>query len=409
MMEQIMTDPKQRHVLIAGGGIAGPVLALFLKKAGIACTVFEGHAAPADIGGGLTVAPNGMNVLDQVGLADAIVEAGSVVAEMVFVTHRGESIGRLPYGPPGRYGRPAVSLSRSRLQAIILAEVQRQGIPVEYGRRVRGFAEDGQGITVQFEDGSERRGSLLVGADGIHSRVRRLLMPEAPRPGYTGLVATGGFMPRSALPIAVPADAQAMTFCFGPGVFFGYAPGNRSDGEDGAYWWSALDRPTPLTPEERAALRGEAGIDALMQLGDGWSPQVRQILAASTRLIEPLDLYDVQGLPRWWQGRVVLIGDAAHAVSPHSGQGASMAIEDAIVLARQLRDQPHDLPAALAGFERQRRHRTERVIAFGRRSGDRKKRQGGLAMWLQRRLMALFLKYGRPPEWMYRHREAWQG
>ena len=128
---------------------------------------------------------------------------------------------------------------------------------------------------------------------------------------------------------------------------------------------------------------------------------------ATTATIAPLNLLDVAHLPRWWRGRVVLIGDGAHAMSPHSGQGASVALEDAICLAKRLRDETA-LGAAFAGFERERRRRAERIVAFGRRSGDSKKTHGPLATWLQSIALPLFIRLaGFSQSWMQGYRVQW--
>ncbi len=123
-------------------------------------------------------------------------------------------------------------------------------------------------------------------------------------------------------------------------------------------------------------------------------------------MIPPLDIFDVARLPRWSEGRVALVGDAAHAVSPHSGQGASMALEDAIVIAKQLAAQPADPAAAFATYESERRPRAERVVAMGRQSGDQKK-GGRLASLIRNLMMPVFLRLAPKPDWLYGHEIRW--
>ena len=173
-------------------------------------------------------------------------------------------------------------------------------------------------------------------------------------------------------------------------------------------WWSALAREAPLGAAERARLTGEEGMRSVLAAGEGWNETVSQVLDATVETIAPLDIFDVATLPYWWRGRVVLMGDAAHAVSPHSGQGASMALEDSIELAKRLRNGGlDDLPRSLAAFERERRGRVERVVAYGRRSGDLKRR-GRFGTWLQNQLMRLFLQLRRPDfGWVHNHRIPW--
>lgn len=394
-----------RRVLVIGGGIAGPALALFLKRAGIAATVFEAYAAPTEIGGALGLAPNGMAVLGELGLADAVEREGSVCSTFLFRSPSGRRLGMLPFGPPGRYSRPAVALSRARLHEIVVGAAKKAGIDVVYGKRLSSFRHTPAGVVARFADGSEAEGDLVVGADGIHSRVRACLLPQGPAPAFTGLIGPGGFVPAAAVP-AAGADRAAMVFYLGDGAFFGYGFGD-SHGARGAFWWTALERKRALSDEERAAVTLAEVRGEILAAAPRWDPAVARLIDATSEFIPPLNLFDVATLPTWHGDRVVLVGDAAHAVSPHSGQGASVALEDALCLARQLRDRD-DVAAAVVAFERERRARAEKIVAYGRRSGDTKKKRNPAAAWLQRRLMPVFLRLAANSlDWMYAYRARW--
>jgi len=394
------------RALVIGAGVAGPATALFLARAGYEPAVFESYPGRASVGGALAIAPNGMSVMGELGLADRVVAAGSAVDGFGFRTKRGRALGSMAYGPAGRYRFPAVSLSRNTFYGIVLDALEKRGTAPSFGKRLEAIEQDDGGITARFADGSAERGDILVGADGIHSAVRRLVLADAPQPAFTGLIGAGGFLPRRAFLERVGARAEStIQLFFGEGAFFGCAPGDRRE-VDGAYWWHALARERPLTEAEREALTGEAGVAELMRAGDGWCALVRDVIAATTTHIAPLDLFDVASLPRWHAGRAILVGDAAHAVSPHSGQGASMALEDAIALAKALRAQPDQPAAAFASFEAARRPRAERVVAMGRRSGDQK-RHGRLASWLQTLIMPLALRLMPAPRWLYGFEARW--
>lgn len=399
------TSAPPRHVLIVGGGIAGPALALFLAKAGIRSTIFEAYPELADIGGAIAIAPNGMNVLGQIGLADAVAQAGTPITRMAFHSHKGRFLGSMPYGCTPGAGHPAIALARATFHALLLTAAAERGIAIHYGKHLAALDEDANGVTARFEDGTQAEGDVLIGADGIRSRVRRCILPEASEPSFTGLVGAGGFLSRRNLPAVEPSGENVMHLCYGAGAFIGYACGDRH-ASDGAFWWYALARDKPLDADNRAALVGEAGMQTLLKAGQGWSPEIRTMLAATTRTIPPLDIFDMPSLPRWSSGRVALIGDAAHAVSPHSGQGVSMALEDAIVMARELRDAPSPA-AAFAAFIAERRERTERVIAFGRLSGN-SKRHGPVMTFVQSLLMPLFLRFAPSFAWVYDHKVRWE-
>lgn len=405
--ETAALTPNTNDILIIGGGIAGCALALFLAKAGLQARVFEAYPAIRGIGGGLQIAPNGLAVLDQLGLADGLAARGTACERASFRDRQGRTLATVANRRPGSPGRPAVMLARATLQELLHDRAMASGVRIEHGKRLIGFEDDAGGITARFEDGTSARGDLLVGADGLHSRVRRILLPEGPEPAYTGLTGTGGWTPRSAFPKAGLTDPGAMTLFFGAGAFIGCTLAER-DEATGGMWWTSLARDTPLHARRRGEPDDAIGLDQIIAAGDGWNPAVRQILGATTEMIAPVDIFDIASLPRWWQGRAVLIGDAAHAVAPHSGQGASMALEDAITLAKLLRDgRSTPLPQLLAAFERERRDRVERIVAFSRKIGALKQR-GPFGTWLQNNLMRLFLSF-RPPDfsWIQDHRIVW--
>jgi 2-polyprenyl-6-methoxyphenol hydroxylase-like FAD-dependent oxidoreductase len=238
------------HVLIAGGGVGGPALALFLKKAGISCAIYEAYPYTEGVGGGLNLAPNGMRVLAELGLAEPLTTRATTARESVFVDERGKSLGRLPYGDPRRYGQPAVSMSRALLFGLLAEELRQQEIPIHYEKRVMSVVENGDSVTITFADGSSTQGDLLIGADGVRSAVRSYLLPNGPHSAYTGLIGIGGFTELSALPTMPQADIEALTYTFGPRGFFGY--GGADTGT--IMWWSNLWRKREFSYEELANL-----------------------------------------------------------------------------------------------------------------------------------------------------------
>src|SRR5258708_4661809 len=125
------------HAIVIGGGIAGPALALLLKKAGLTSTIYEAHPRLEDVGGGFTIAPNGMNVLEEVGVADSIAGSGALVSEFCFRDHRGKVLARYPAGNVEKYRWPSVAILRRTLHRILMEEVARQGIQVEYQKRLK--------------------------------------------------------------------------------------------------------------------------------------------------------------------------------------------------------------------------------------------------------------------------------
>lgn len=388
-----------RRTLIIGGGIGGLAAALFLERIGVEALVFEAHEAPALSGAALTIAPNGMTVLAHLGLAEAALAAGSPIERFKFATAAGRSLGSMAYAPAGRYPYPGVSLNRATLYDLLLVALRQRGISVAFGKSLVSFVEGADGVTARFADGDEARGDFLVGADGLHSLVRDVVVPEVPLPQFTGLISAGGFTPRSVMLDVLRSEGPTtMGFCFGSAGFFGYALGDNCE-KNGAYWWNAQARDHAMTDAEKDRSYGEDGAQGFLRADASWSPTVRRLVEATTSHIAPMNLFDVGRLSRWSSARAVLIGDAAHAVSPHSGQGASMALEDAHVLADSLA-RGVGLAAAFTTYESIRRSRAERVVEMGRRNGAQKQ-HGRVAHALQMLLMPIFLKMAPSQRWLY--------
>lgn len=395
------------QVLIVGGGIAGPALALFLHKAGIPAAVFEAYPQVDDIGGGMQIAPNGMHVLEQLGLAQRVIAAGVESDEFWFENQNGKVLGRVPNGPAARYGIPAVQIARSVVHRVLMDEAARRGIPIAYRKRLRNLASHSSGVVAEFEDGSSAEGSLLIGADGVHSRTRELIFPEGPRPVYTGLFTVGGFASHAN---AAATSRRAMSrthMIFGRDGFFGYGYFDPQR-PDMVMWWSHLARHLEPEKQEYGAWSNEELRVELLERHRGWQEPVGSILRSAGELLRG-PVYDVPSLPQWWRDRVLLIGDAAHAISPHAGQGASLALEDAMALARLLRDAQPGHEQAFAQFTAERRGRVERIVAEARRRGDGKRTLTPTAAWIRDRVLSVFARVAghKMNDWIYSYRTAW--
>ena len=151
------------RALIIGGGVGGPAAALFLRRAGIASRIFEAYPEPTTTGGGFQIAPNGMRVLNALGVADRVRAAGVTSGSFVFRNQQGKIISQIDLSGSG-YG---VTLMRAAFQRVLLDEIGRQGVPIEYGRRLCGIESEGDVVTARFEDGSVERGDMLLAFDGV--------------------------------------------------------------------------------------------------------------------------------------------------------------------------------------------------------------------------------------------------
>ncbi|MFI5931462.1 FAD-dependent oxidoreductase [Actinoplanes sp. NPDC051494] len=387
-----------KTAVVAGGGIAGTVAALALHRAGYAPRIYEAHERGADERGAfLTVAVNGLNALRDLGLDPAAILAeGYPTPLMRLLGASGQLLADLPLGGPEPDGTVTTTIRRADLYVALRACAEAAGIPIEYGKRLLTATPDGSGVSVGFADGSGAGGDLLVGADGLHSRTRQVLDPGAPGPRYLGLLNAGGF---SAGPVPDAPEPGVMRMAFGRRAFLGW-----SAAPDGSVWWFANPaRRTPVAAGEFTAASWRAH---LLELVADDPPPARRLIEASDEVLGPWNTWDVPRLPVWHDDRIVLVGDAAHAVSPSSGQGASMAIEDAVTLGRCL-ERCSDVPAALTAYQRLRRPRVEKVVAYGKRSGSTKT-AGPVGARIRDAMtpmiMRMLYRKGNPQAWILDHR-----
>ena len=352
---------RARRALIIGGGIAGPVAALALHRAGIESVVYESRSARAEsMGGALAIAPNGFAALGIVGAARLVEARGQAIRTMIMADGRGKQIGEFP---ALRGLTPNWAMSRAELGRLLQAKAENEGIRFEYGKRLTHVEEGSADITARFVDGSCSTGDVLIGADGIHSTVRGMIDPDAPAPTHVPLLSFGGVAD-----IAVSARPDAMYFVFGDRGFFGYwlQPDGRTA------WFSNLPHDAPMSATQARAVAREQWLQTLNEIYAHDQPACTLIKRTAAKELVALGSMQIMpNLPHWYRGRMVLVGDSAHAPSSSSGQGASLAMESAIELARCLRDIP-DVPSAFAAYERLRRGRVRQVAARAAKTNSNK-------------------------------------
>jgi 2-polyprenyl-6-methoxyphenol hydroxylase-like FAD-dependent oxidoreductase len=406
----------QRKALIIGGGVAGPALALFLQRAGIGAEIYEARSADdEDAGFFLNFGPNGINILKLLGIDPVAQMDGFLTLGMTFFNGRGRQIAQIDSRDDARrYGSHGVIMKRSRLHRALRDEAKRHGVRVEHQKKLIGIetidrldewpVQDdhdilgGQQVVAYFEDGTFARGDFLIGADGLHSRTRQATWPDAPEPAYGGFVDCGGF----AYPSPPLPATGSMQMTFGRQAFFGSIA--RPDGE--VCWFSNLHWPEEPRRGELAAISEDAWQHRLLDAhGDDPEP-IPNLIRSTPGPFGRWGIYELPSLPTWHRGLVCLIGDAAHAASPHMGQGASTALEDALILARCLRDVRHP-ERAFAAFEGLRRERVEKIVALARRNGQQKAIANPVGAFIRDLMLPLFIKFGGSPDWLYGYRPTW--
>jgi 2-polyprenyl-6-methoxyphenol hydroxylase-like FAD-dependent oxidoreductase len=338
-----------RTALIVGAGIGGLSTGIALRRAGWAIRIFERAASPRELGFGLLVAPNAIAALRELGVADVVLARGFAPTGGEVRRIDGAILKRAQFPPPEVLGGPTVVALRPALHGALLDAVGAEAITL--GSEATGFTEKGDRVALQLADGTVAEGDLLVGADGAGSVVRRMLHPSEPPPRSSGIIAVRGAVHGAVHHLG---DLSGIYY-LGPGIEAFLVRAS----DTGIYWALSLAR--ELVPP---GMWDPAAIQAHM------SPRMDATFRAVTSGTDDLrcdELVDRDPIPFWGRGVVTLLGDAAHPVLPHTGQGAAQAIVDAVTLGRLLTGNV-DVERALRAYEQERRAKTTTLLAQGRRT-----------------------------------------
>jgi 2-polyprenyl-6-methoxyphenol hydroxylase-like FAD-dependent oxidoreductase len=352
-------------ILVVGGGIAGLTTAIALQRKGFDVHVYEAAAVVQPVGKGIWPPTNAMLVLDRLGLSGAV-EGGGVPLERIEIgdTKDGVPLRLNLHEVKVKYGHTTVSVHRAALHRVLLEHLQPGTFHL--AKRCTGFAPANNGVTVQFHDGTQVAGDVLLGTDGIHSVIRQALFPDA-------ILRYGGqTCYRGVATMELPASlARTCWEVWGGESRFGFS----GLGPRQVYWFA------PVTAAAGTAERNGLLLAELAHRYAGFPTPIPAIIERTpVEEIVRTDLYDLSPLKRWWQGRVMLLGDAAHAMMPNLGQGGAQAIEDALVLADNLSSCPI-ISEAFRQYERLRKPRVRRIVQMAWRYGQIAHTR---SRWLQR-------------------------
>jgi salicylate hydroxylase len=345
------------RAVVVGGGLGGMAAALALARAGIDVRVYEQARQLAEVGAGVSLAPNGLRVLERLGVGEGIGRLGArhVSTELKL------SDGRPARHEPDQFAQAGRNVGIHRADLLALLAGQLPPGTVRTGRRCTGFRQDARSATAVFAGGTTATADVVIGADGIHSVLQGFVAAPA-QPVFSGVVAYRGLVPRldeypaGTMRMWVGESRHFLVFPVRAGQllnYVGFVPSGAAVRES----WSV--------PGDPAALAAYFA---------GWDPAVGEVIAA---ISGPggsgfrWGMYDRAPLSRWSSGRLTLLGDAAHPMLPHLGQGVNQALEDAVALATLLGASTTSagVPRALAAYEGLRRDRTARVQLGSRRNG----------------------------------------
>ncbi|MCF6271888.1 MAG: FAD-dependent monooxygenase [Rhodobacteraceae bacterium] len=344
-------DMKTLEISIIGAGIGGLAAALALARTGAKVTVFEQAEALGEVGAGLQISPNGVAVLEALGLRADAAKLATTPEAVVLRDYRGGEVARLAMGKTAeaRYGRPYWQFHRADLLKLLENGARAAGVTLVFGHKLAGVKPQPDGVDLEFTSGVHHHTSCLIGADGVRSTLRDLVFEGQPA-SFTGHVAWRGLVKAEKLPAGLFENA-AQVF-MGKGrhlVAYPLRGGSLINfvAVEERKSWAAEGWNIPDTAENlRAAFTGFG------------SPVQALLNAVEETFLWGLFNHPV--LPRWHKGRVVLLGDACHPMLPYLAQGAVMGLEDAYVLARSL--EAADTPeAGLAAYEMARKPRATRV------------------------------------------------
>ena len=338
---------KTKKALVVGGGIAGMCAAIELRKLGCNVDLVEIDPQWQVYGAGITLSGPTLRAFTEVGVIDDIMKLGWCADGLTLLDVNGNSIGEIP---TPRLARPDVPGGGGILRPV-LAEILRKhtlasGVAVRCGTTFTSIEPVGDRVNVAFSDGRQDSYDLVVGADGLNSKMRQAVFPDAPKPKFTGQGSWRMVVPR-------PSAITRVTMQVGPQVKAGINPVSK----DEMYLYVTERRDSPDFLEQS---RWPEELKRILAPFGGVVGQVRDDIDESSRILYR-PFFALLVPPPWNQGRVVLIGDAVHATTPHLASGAGIGIEDAIVLAQEL-DRNNDVPAALGNFVARRFERCKLVV-----------------------------------------------
>jgi 2-polyprenyl-6-methoxyphenol hydroxylase-like FAD-dependent oxidoreductase len=338
---------KSKRIAIVGGGIGGLTLAVAMQRKGFQVTVYENAPELKPIGAGLTLAGNAVKALHEIGIGEQVLQAGKILKTLYIKNVQGKVLAKTDAEAISKKYNTVNSFTihRADLHQVLLAQLSKDTVRLNKG--CTDFIQSTSGVKLFFNDGTQTEADYLIACDGIHSIIRKKLIPDS-QPRYAGYTCWRAVIDK--LPNGLDMNVTSETW--GNGARFGIAPLSK----DRLYWFACLN--AQLNDQ---AMRSFQIPDLLLHFSRFHSPVAEILKNTSTEKLIWGDILDIAPLKKFAFGNIVLLGDAAHATTPNMGQGACMAIEDAAVLANCFEDAETG-ELAFERFEQRRIKRTTKIV-----------------------------------------------
>ena len=353
-------NEKNKKAIIIGCGIAGTTLALSLEKIGVKSTIYEAELSPPSFGI-LSLTTNGLQVLKFLDIFESKDKINEE-AKIFFYDDKGKTKFSMAFGKflIETFGSGMIIIRREELINSLINKVKSKGMPIQFGKKLIDVKENGNKVTAYFKDETFAESDFLVGCDGMKSNTRKTVFPEANSPTYSGFVGVATELTKGT---KHDFSDYAFHMTFGKKTF----SGSTVDNHGNRTWWSFLPFPESSLKTELKKISNPEWTQKLLQIHSD-DPKIKEFINLSNERYVLIPIYDLPHLEKWHTQRICLIGDAAHGTSPHIGQGAAISMEDAVVLAKCIRDIP-SLENAFEKFEELRKPRAERIVKEAQNTG----------------------------------------
>ena len=345
-----------------------------------------------------------MNVYKVLGIHDKLKDVGYLCNGAIHYNDKGKPIARIDEKNSLKdYGANSIMIKREFLTRILREEVLSKQIQINFEKKLDNITNIGNpNVTAHFEDGTNAQGDLIVGCDGIYSKTRSIILPNTPKPHYTQVVITGGYTKTK----ITNKELNIIHSNYGKKAFLAYfVLPNSQD----VWWWNGMYYPKQKTREDMEKLSNKKWQHAMVEMYAEDTAVIQDIINSNELNFIKYPISDMLSLEIWHKGNVCLIGDAVHATSPTNGQGAAMASEDGLMLAKCLRD-IDDSEHAFEKFQQLRKKRVEKIVKIGRSAGQGYLVTNPVKKWFRNTMISVMINspfFGRMKDFFFGYTVEW--